>query len=101
MRLPHQLVAACLRDVPGLAAPDVREVWSEAPLALHKFAEAERLRGAERLSRLRSGSRLRAYEENYGLELGGAREGAPMRWPSAVAIEPYPASVRARRLAVG
>jgi uncharacterized heparinase superfamily protein len=66
------------------------------------FADGERARARERIARLPIGSRLRAYEETYGLELGadGGGGGDRAAWRSPVAVEPYPASVRARRIAV-
>jgi uncharacterized heparinase superfamily protein len=64
------------------------------------LAEGERARGARRIEHLPAGSRLRAYEACYGLELGGDGRAPPADWSSSVAVEPYPASVRARRIAV-
>jgi uncharacterized heparinase superfamily protein len=40
------------------------------------------------------------YEACYGLELGADDEEPAADWTSRVAVEPYPASVRARRIAV-
>lgn len=109
-RAPHALVARALRGVPASMAPRVRTAWPEPVEALRRLAQAERERGAARLARLPAGSRLRAYESCYGLELGGdagagasasaGRDAPHADWTSRVALEPYPASVRARRLAV-
>jgi hypothetical protein len=99
-RIPHAIVARVVRDVPGAMAPHRVEEWPAAPEALRRLANAERARGADRLGRLPLGSHLRAYEACYGLELGADDEIAPADWSTHVAIEPYPASVRARRIAV-
>ncbi len=99
-RGPHALVARGLRSVPRAMAPAAIEVWPPAPDGLCHFANAERTRGAARLARLATGSRLRAYEARYGLELGADDRAPAADWTSRVAIEPYPASVRARRIAV-
>ena len=64
------------------------------------LAEAERVRGRDRLARLPTQSRLRDYELRYGLELGAGTHGLAHDDADRIAIEPYPASVRARRLAV-
>jgi uncharacterized heparinase superfamily protein len=61
---------------------------------------AERLRARGRLDRLPRGSLLRAYEECYGLELGAGEPDVPVGWQSPVATEAYPASIRARAIAV-
>jgi hypothetical protein len=99
-RVPHALVARALPGVTAAGAPALREAWPPPSPALRGVANAERTRGADRLSRLPAGSRLRAYESCYGLELG-ADDGVPAGdWRARVAVEPFPASVRARRIAV-
>jgi hypothetical protein len=99
-RGPHTIVARSLRDVSGRWAPRVIDAWPAVPEALTHLARAERIRGAERLARLPVGSRLRAYEGVYGLELGADEMVSAADWSSRVAVEPYPASIRARRIAV-
>ncbi len=102
MRLPHLAVARSLAFVPRVFAPASRSPFGSAPAALIALAEAERTRGRERLARLPAG-RLRDYEAAYGLDLGAAGtidDRARAAWRSRVAIEPFPASVRARRIAV-
>ena len=89
-----------VHDVPGWRAPATRSAWPAAPPELRTYAESEHARGRERIARLTEGSRLRAYEETYGLELGVEGVGDRAAWHRAVAVEPYPASVRARRIAV-
>jgi hypothetical protein len=99
-RAPHALVARSLRDVPSAGAPRVRSGWPPATEATRRFAAAERARGDARLARLPAVDRLRAYEASYGLELGPGDDAPLADWSSPVAVEPYPASVRARRIAV-
>jgi hypothetical protein len=99
-RAPHAVLARLLSEVPRRWAPHAVDAWPTAPEALRRLADAERARGAERLARLPPGSRLRAYEACYGLELGSDNQGAAAEWSSRIAVEPYPASVRARRIAV-
>jgi hypothetical protein len=100
-RPPQAAMGLLLRDVPGGLAPRARTAWPPAAPGMRAFAESERLRGRERLARLPAGSRLRAYEENYGLELGAGNErGVNETWRTHTAVEPYPASVRARRIAM-
>jgi uncharacterized heparinase superfamily protein len=99
-RPAHRLLAPLARAVPGALAPRAVEGWPAPPEALRRLANLERIRGAERLARLPAGSRLRAYEACYGLELGADGEVAHADWSSPVAMEPYPAAVRARRIAV-
>ncbi|MBK6696350.1 MAG: alginate lyase family protein [Myxococcales bacterium] len=99
-RVPHLAVARALSFMPGAAAPTPIERFPAPPRALVDLAQAERSRGAKRLAHLPPG-RLRDYEEAYGLALGA--DAAPVdvsAWQRRVALEPYPASVRARRLAV-
>jgi uncharacterized heparinase superfamily protein len=99
-RPPMAVLARVVRNVPSGLAPGVLDAWPSAPDALRRLAGAERARGADRLARLPAGSRLRAYEEAYGLELGADDLAPAGDWSSSVAVEPYPASVRARRIAV-
>jgi hypothetical protein len=99
-RAPHAMVARALRDVPSIGAPRARSAWPPPPDATRRFASAERARGAARLERLVPGDRLRAYEACYGLELGPGDDAPGADWSSPVAVEPYPASVRARRISV-
>jgi uncharacterized heparinase superfamily protein len=98
-RAPHALLSRILRDLPGGHAPASLASWSEPPTELRAFAEAEKVRGRHRLGRLPAGSLLRAYEEQYGLELGAGAPGPAGAWIGACAVRPYPASVRARRIA--
>ena len=99
-RPPHALFSRILRDLPGGHAPPSLASWPEPPAALRSFAEAEKTRGRHRLDKLPAGSLLRVYEEQYGLELGAEATGPPCAWTDACAVRPFPASVRARRLAV-
>jgi Heparinase II/III-like protein/Heparinase II/III N-terminus len=100
MRPPAMVARRLARNVPSVFAPEVVERWPSPPNALVAHANAERARGAEHIARLTQGSALRAYEEVYGLELG-ADDAAPHGdWSGRVAIAPFPASVRARRIAV-
>lgn len=65
------------------------------------FADAERARGRARLAAIPEGSLLHAYEAAYGYELGATPTlPAPSSWDTPVASHPYPAAMRARRLAV-
>ena len=98
-RAPALLLGRVLRDVPGGLGPRAIGAWPPPPPELDRLVRAEAERARERLGRLPVGSRLRAYESCYGMELGDLR--APHAdWGSPVAVEPYPASVRARRIAV-
>jgi hypothetical protein len=97
---PMAWLPRVVRGIPDGQAPRPRHEWPPAPDALRRLAGAERARAAARLSRLPAGSRLRAYEETYGLELGADDRPPSSDWSSSVAVEPYPASVRARRIAV-
>ena len=99
-RLPHALLSRILRDLPGGHAPPSLACWPEPPAELRAFAEAEKMRARHRLGKLPAGSLLRAYEEQYGLELGAESSGPPCAWEGPCAVRPYPASVRARRIAV-
>ena len=98
-RGPNAVLSRVVRDVPTILAPRTIDDWSSPQPALRQLANAERVRGTERLTRLPAG-RLHAYESCYGLELGADESVQPADWQSHVAIEPFPASVRARRLAV-
>ncbi len=69
---------------------------SSRGLQLH--AQRERARFEDRVQRL--GGRLLEFEEAYALEAGSDGGGLPNRWTAPVAFSPFPASVRARRLAV-
>jgi hypothetical protein len=99
-RAPHAVVARAIHDIPGALPPRAFGAWPEPHRALRHLANAERARGAGRLARLASGSRLRAYESCYGLELGANDDAPAGDWTSRTAVEPYPASIRARRMAV-
>jgi uncharacterized heparinase superfamily protein len=99
-RPPHALLSRILRDLPSGHAPPSLASWSEPPAELRAFAESEKTRGRLRLGKLATGSLLRAYEEQYGLELGAEATGPSCAWAGACAVRAYPASVRARRIAV-
>jgi hypothetical protein len=99
-RPPHALLSWILHDLPGGHAPPSLAPWPMPPAELRAFAEAEKTRGRHRLDKLPAGSLLRAYEEQYGLELGADATGPPCAWMGGCAVRPYPASVRARRIAV-
>lgn len=101
-RPAHATLRAFVHDVTGARAPLGRETWPPVPDALRALARSERRRASERLARLAPSSRLRAYEEAYGFELGddGATAAAGAWTSRAAAIEPYPSSVRARRIAI-
>ena len=99
-RPPHALLSRILRDLPSGHSPPSLASSSEPPAELRAFAESEKTRGRLRLGKLATGSLLRAYEEQYGLELGAETTGPSCAWAGACAVRPYPASVRARRIAV-
>jgi hypothetical protein len=94
------LLSRVLRDLPSGHAPASLVTWPDPPAGLRAHAEAEKRRARHRLGKLPPGSLLRAYEEQYGLELGAEAQGARPAWDSACAVRPYPASVRCRRMAV-
>jgi len=89
-----------LREFPSGAPPPRVEHFSEPSRWLREFAASERVRFERRLPHLPVGSVLRVYELQYGLELGSEPEGPQPSWDEPAALEPYPASVRARRIAV-
>jgi Heparinase II/III-like protein/Heparinase II/III N-terminus len=105
---PVQLVARpsqwlrrqLLPAVPSAYPPRVKSRWPGPGEALPALVESERIRYQERATRLPPGSLLEAYEKTYGLDLRIDEYPMPTSWSGKVAIEPYPASVRARRLAV-
>ncbi|WP_438015908.1 alginate lyase family protein [Sorangium sp. So ce315] len=81
--------------------PHVRSDFAPPSAAFVAFAEAERTRGRARLAAIPEGSLLHAFESAYGYELGADPTApAPTAWDGPVALHPFPASVRARRLAV-
>jgi uncharacterized heparinase superfamily protein len=92
------LSRALIRSIPAASPPELRSFPAPAPAALGEMAEAERERAGRRLGRLPPGS-LQEYEIVYGFELGDGRHPAGP-WPSRMAVAPFPASVRARRIAV-
>lgn len=81
--------------------PRLRSGFAPPGAPFVAFAEAERARGRARLAAVPEASLLHAYERSYGYELG-ADPTLPVQstWDDAVASHPFPASVRARRLAV-
>ncbi|AUX41207.1 hypothetical protein SOCE26_026170 [Sorangium cellulosum] len=95
-------LARAIRRTPGAGAPRLRAGWPPADPFLHAFAARDRARAAARLARLPQGAKLRDYEATYGFELLGDDPPPPGALPSApgFAFDPYPASVRARQLAV-
>lgn len=99
-RVPHAAIARVLRDVPSRAAPELQRSWPAPPGELVALAERERERAPRRIARLSRGTRLRAYEETYGAELGVLGTPAFEQWHLRTAVEPFPASVRARHIAV-
>ncbi len=95
-RPPHWLLRRAVRDIPSVAAPRLRESWPPAPPELRALVEEDARRAAARLPALPASSLLRAYEESYGFDaLCGRR-----RWEGPISVHPYPASVRARQLAL-
>ncbi|WP_437286441.1 heparinase II/III domain-containing protein [Sorangium sp. So ce406] len=81
--------------------PRVHSDFAPPRAAFVAFADAERARGRARLAAIPEGSLLHAYESAYGYELGADPTVAvPGAWEGPVASHPFPASVRARRLAV-
>lgn len=98
-RAPHALISRLLRDVPTTFSPSIRATWPPAPQTLVDLLESERVRSAKRLTTLPRTSRLYAYESCYGLEVTGC-PGEQQDWASHAAVEPFPASIRARQLAV-
>lgn len=99
-RPARPLLRAVARLVANAAPAPLRDGLAAPPAALVALAESERARAAERLERLPAGSLLRAYEAAYGHELGAATGAPSAAWSSQVASEPFPASVRARRIAL-
>ncbi|WP_437620851.1 heparinase II/III domain-containing protein [Sorangium sp. So ce1151] len=82
-------------------APALRSGFAPPRAPFVAFADAERRRGRARLAAIPEGSLLHAYESAYGYELGADPTApAPGVWEGPVASHPFPASVRARRLAV-
>ena len=99
-RGPHVLATSMVGDVTGALHPRPVEARTPAPEELRALANAERARASSRMLGLKGDSRLRDYERNYGLELGGEQDGLVREWNSRAAFEPFPASVRARRIGV-
>src|SRR6266542_171920 len=99
-RPPRAILSRLLREFPSGAPPPRVEHFSEPSRWLREFAASERVRFERRLPHLPVGSVLRVYELQYGLELGSEPEGPQPSWDEPAALEPYPASVRARRIAV-
>ncbi|KYF66106.1 alginate lyase family protein [Sorangium cellulosum] len=82
-------------------APRLRSGFAPPSPLFVAFAEAEKERGRARLAAIPEGSLLHAYERAYGCEVGAEPTlPAPSTWDDPIAFHPYPASVRARRLAV-
>ncbi|WP_437830174.1 heparinase II/III domain-containing protein [Sorangium sp. So ce1153] len=82
-------------------APPLRSGFAPPNAPFVAFAESERVRGRARLAAIPEGSLLHAYERAYGYELGAdPTVPVPSAWEGPVASHPFPASVRARRLAV-
>jgi hypothetical protein len=98
-RAPNAILGRFVRVIPAGLPPHAIETWPKPHLALRNLANAERTRNAGRRIRLPAG-RLRDYETFYGMELGSDDSVSRRDWRSPVAVEPYPASVRARRIAV-
>ncbi|XXX75078.1 alginate lyase family protein [Sorangium sp. So ce134] len=99
---PLALGQRALGRVPTASRPPrVRPGFAPPRARFAAFADAERARGSARLAAIPEGSLLHAYERAYGYELGAdpARE-APSAWGDPIASHPFPAAVRARRLAV-
>jgi hypothetical protein len=99
-RPPHVLLSHLLKDLPSNAPPPLIERFSEPSPLFRRFAVSERERFKARIERLAEGSSLRGYEQQYGLELGSEPAGPLPEWRGPYAIHAYPASVRARRIAV-
>ncbi len=99
-RLPHAASEHIRWAISASGGPRLATEWPPPPASLRRLVEGERVRARERLGRLPGDSHLRAYEACYGLELGAAGRDVPAAWPTSVALEPYPASIRARALAV-
>src|SRR5262249_6743992 len=98
-RPPREVVRRLLSDVPALRAPEVLSSWPVAAPELVNLWRSEAARAASRIRRLPTGSLLQAYERAYGLELGDPASPGPI-WSGAIAVNPFPASVRARSIAV-
>ncbi|WP_441291110.1 heparinase II/III domain-containing protein [Sorangium sp. KYC3313] len=82
-------------------APRVRPGFAPSSPRFAAFADAEKERGRARLAAIPEGSLLHAYERAYGYELGAEPTlPAPGPWDDPIASHAFPASVRARRLAV-
>jgi hypothetical protein len=81
-------------------APRLRPGFAPSSPRFAAFADAEKERGRARLAAIPEGSLLHAYERAYGYELGAEPTlPAPSAWDDPIASHPFPASVRARRLA--
>src|SRR4051794_22342565 len=94
----HWTSQQVVRFVPSSGGPGLVSEWPQAPPALGRFVESERSRFLTRRKHLPKGSLLGAFEDAYGLDLTGEQAS---RWGSdPIAIRPFPAAVRARRLAV-
>ncbi len=99
---PIALAQRALGKVPTAARPPrLRPGFAPPSARFAAFADAERARGGARLAAIPEGSLLHAYERAYGYELGADPTlQAPGTWDAPIASHPFPASVRARRLAV-
>ncbi|WP_437588143.1 heparinase II/III domain-containing protein [Sorangium sp. So ce1000] len=99
---PIALGQRALGKVPtGARPPRVRPGFAPPSARFAALADAERTRGGARLAAIPEGSLLHAYERAYGYELGAdPTRDAPSTWDDPIASHPFPASVRARRLAV-
>lgn len=110
-------LATCrlVRDVPSAVPPELVRPTHGPSDELRQLLRHDAIRALERLERLPTSTLLRRYEEAYGFDvvydalnlnrsscqLSGKRPGPVCNWSDPVAVHPYPASVRARNLALG
>lgn len=104
-RAPQMLCSKLIGTVPSGHGPSPRSGLKPS-LGLGALMDKERTRASDRLARLPEASLLKQFEENFGYE---ALLPTPdsRRWlarygqnPRRVASHPFPASIRARNLAV-
>ncbi len=93
---PHQILLGWLKNVPEGKPPAIRKDWKPPFPEIRDFATKEADRARLRLNGL-SDSLLKEYEKNYGFNILLEKRKS---WPDPIAIHPYPASVRARNIAL-
>jgi hypothetical protein len=94
---PHQILLDWLKNVPAGRPPAIRNNWKQPIPEIRDFLTKEATRARLRINNL-SDSLLKEYEKNYGFDILTEKRKS---WPDPLAIHPYPASVRARNIALG